>query len=179
MNIEEFKAYLESNYAFSTLNDCSKDTANSTHLVDNRTVKVFNFDEIKDKEIKETCFPKNVSLTSPDTLFFDRNNQIKLIEFKNTFIGDIYKPAVRAKCYEALILLKSRFGLQNYEDITYILVHNGPKKKSKSTARLLEGRCPPELGILKHEFPYLKVESYNASYFNTRFNHILSVDTTR
>lgn len=178
MDVLEIKQYLEENYSFSTLHDCSEDDSKSQFLVQNRAIQVFDFDEIKVNEVKQRCFPSYTSLTSPDTLFFDKNNHLKLIEFKNSYSSDVKKPAVRIKCYEALILLKTRFDFKEYDKITYILVDKGPKSNRRpSTHAFLGGRCPRELKILKQEFPNLEVECYQSKEFDKRCYSILNVPT--
>jgi len=172
MDVLELKNYITTNYTSTTLNQCSEDDDKNEYLVQNRAIAVFDFDKIKEKESLDRCFPKNVSLTSPDTVVFNNRNEIILIEFKNSFSSDVKKFAVRVKFYETLILLKHRFGFVDLDKLTYILVHKGPKKKSKPHHRSIQGRCPADLSILKHEYP-VSVKVYDAKYFDSNCYGIL------
>lgn len=171
MDVLDFKAYISTEYPTTTLHICSKDGANNEYLIQNSAISVFNFDDIKNNESKESCFPRNVSLTSPDAVFINDSSEIKLIEFKNSYLGDIYKPAVRVKFYESLILLQKRFQFQYIDKITYILVHKGRRRTPKHH-RIKEGKCPDELIILKHQFP-IDVQVYEAKYFDSNCYKIL------
>jgi len=169
MYVSELSQYLSQTYTSSTLSQCSIDQTN--YLVQNSAIPVINFDEIKLTESKHQCFPKNVSLTSPDAIFINDNYEIKLIEFKNQLLENVSKPEIRVKLYESLILLKNRFDFNEVEKITYILVHKG-KKHLPRFHRIKEGKCPDDLSILKHEYN-IAVEVYNAKYFDSNCYKIL------
>lgn len=111
----------------STLKETSKDTHNQSFIkyMTNSERAAVNFDDVKDEYIK------NMSLSeipkSNDALFINKKNKLVFVEFKNGFIDNAEKFAVRKKIYDSIIMLTDIIdtGITNLRDnIEYILVYN-------------------------------------------------------
>lgn len=171
MLVSDLESFISGKFNCKTLHKCSEDDDHGVFLVQNQDIPVYDFDEIKVQLVKSKEFIGCDSLTSPDTLYFNSKSEIFFIEFKNSSYTNIDKPKLRAKLYEAIILLKHKFKFTEINKITYIIVHKDSDRKPK-THKIKEGRCPKDLGILKTYFP-INVKVYEAGVFNGKCYSIL------
>lgn len=174
MALGELRNYLNKKSSLTTLAECSFDSdGKKEYLVQNRDIKVYNFDNVMEDLIKDKDFMRCSVPCSPDTLYMDSDNNLYFIEFKNSHFNDIKKYHLRAKLCEALLMLKLRFNLSedNVNEITYIVVH---KKNPKNPAfhKLKNGRCPNDLRILTKFFK-VKVATYDSLDFDGKCYSIL------
>ena len=116
---------LENN--MSNLKETSIDKRDSSNIkyMTSSECKAINFDNVKNDYIKDlnlSVIPK-----SNDALFINKNNQLVFVEFKNGFMDNEKKFAIRKKIYDSIIILTDilNVGISKLRDnMEYILVYN-------------------------------------------------------
>lgn len=84
-----------------------------------------NFDDVKKDYIEKLCLSEIPK--SNDALFLSRDNKLIFVEFKNGFMDNPKKFAVRKKIYDSIIILTDilNTGISSLKDeMEYILVYN-------------------------------------------------------
>lgn len=140
----------------STFSIVSKDTAHNVSMINDMTIPVYNFDDIK-KKYKVRC-SMHSDPCSCDALYID-DNQIVFIEFKN---GKVDRHNIIRKLYDSLMILFDKgMGLQwrrkDYEanisysrmNISFILVCRRERNPSRIIHGHLARRADFGLGVLR------------------------------
>lgn len=163
-NLLQMKAEISTQFNESTFTQCSLDTANQYILINNLTVKIFNFDEIKENLVKLLPNPKCMEPDSLDSLFLGKNDLV-FFEFKNT---ELKYDEIRMKIYESISLICNQYSLNN-NDIkgsTIYLIH---RTDNPSTHRYTNGLCPNKLFFVEDVLG-IKILRYDAKTFEQYLN---------
>lgn len=86
---------------------------------------VVNFDDVKEEYIQGLSLSE--SPKSNDALFLSKNNKLIFVEFKNGFMDNAKKFAVRKKIYDSIIILTDILNVvisKLKDEMEYILVYN-------------------------------------------------------
>lgn len=100
------------------------DKTNIKYMTDSEK-EAINFDNVKMEYVKELSLPEEPK--SNDALFINKNNQLVFVEFKNGFMDNAKKYAIRKKIYDSIIILTDIVNMgisQLRENMEYILVYN-------------------------------------------------------
>ena len=124
INFDDFPILKDnvSNLKETSIDDHDK---NKISYMTNSKRDAVNFDDVKKEYIKNLALsdaPK-----SNDALFISRNNKMIFVEFKNGFMDNAKKYAVRKKIYDSIIILTDILNIgisQLKDDMEYILVYN-------------------------------------------------------
>ena len=122
-----FSDYIIFGHNLSNLKETSidkRDSNNIKYMTDSE-YKAINFDNVKNAYVKDLNL--SVNPKSNDALFINKNNQLVFVEFKNGFMDNGKKFAVRKKIYDSIIILTDilNVGISKLRDnMEYILVYN-------------------------------------------------------
>lgn len=120
--LDTLKLRLRSDFAISTISECSLDDAQSVTLVSDTDLPVYNFDSIVQNIT--TQFGRFLTPSSLDSLFVE-NGQMTFVEFKNMEWRNIKLSDVQLKIHESITLLKMKYGLkdEDFHGTTVYIVH--------------------------------------------------------
>lgn len=100
------------------------DKTNIRYMTDSEK-EAINFDNVKMEYVKELSLPEEPK--SNDALFINKNNKLVFVEFKNGYMDNAKKYAIRKKIYDSIIILTDIVNMgisQLRENMEYILVYN-------------------------------------------------------
>ena len=143
--MNKLKNYLIFEKNLSTLKETSKDNHNNNtkEFMTNSLLEVVNFDGVKNayiKNLKLRGTPK-----SNDALFFDGQEKLIFIEFKNGIVDRTEVYELRRKIYDSLLIFTdiTNHGITyTRNNMDYILVYN--EEKNKIPTEKFEGNSMQE-----------------------------------
>ena len=107
------------------------DKANIRYMTESEKAAI-NFDDVKKEYVKG--FELSEVPKSNDALFINKNNELVFVEFKNGFMDNSKKYAVRKKIYDSIIILTDilNMGISRLKcSMEYILVYNEEVNKEE------------------------------------------------
>lgn len=118
----------------STLKKTSIDDHDKTNIkyMTSSEKEAINFDDVKREYVKGLSLSEEPK--SNDALFINKNNDLVFVEFKNGFMDNSKKFAVRKKIYDSIIILTDIMNMgvsQLKNNMEYILVYNEEVNKNE------------------------------------------------
>lgn len=145
---------------YSTLEETSFDDENKCNLCNDKNLKVFDFDKIKDMEYRGKKGYK-----SPDAIYI-RNKEVFIIEFKNQNPCNIDSQDLKDKLTTSVNFFREKYKCSNDYTFTFCLVYKN-QGKNKATQRY------------KHQVQDKKccgLDDENKNEHNSFYKHIITKD---